>query len=346
MVVANATGCSSIYGGTFPTIPYCKAKDGRGPTWGNSLFEDNAEYGLGMRLAIDSNREQLKLQVDKVLAAGTTPELQAALAAALALWEKTDDTAYAAQLAVQAALPAAIVAAPAALKGDLEFIVSLSDYFVDKSVWIIGGDGWAYDIGFGGLDHVLASGRNINVLVLDTEVYSNTGGQASKSTQIGAVAQFAAGGKRLGKKNLGIMSMSYGYVYTASIAMGANRMQTLKAIQEAEAYKGPSLVMAYSPCIAHGINMMETQDEQKMAVESGYFPLYRYNPELVGKEGVKAFTWESKEPTFSFQEFLKREGRYTSLKKAAPAEAEALFKQCEADSKRRMEFYKKFGEIL
>ena len=346
MVVANATGCSSIYGGTFPTIPYCKAKDGRGPTWGNSLFEDNAEYGLGMRLAIDSNREQLKLQVDKVLAAGTTAELKAAIEAALALWEKTDDTAYAAQKAVQAALPAAIAAAPAAAKADLEFLASLSDYFVDKSVWIFGGDGWAYDIGFGGLDHVLASGRNINVLVLDTEVYSNTGGQASKSTQIGAVAQFAAGGKRLGKKNLGIMAMSYGYVYTASIAMGANRAQTLKAFQEAEAYKGPSLIMAYAPCIAHGINMMETQDEQKMAVESGYFPLYRYNPELAGKEGVKPFTWESKEPTFSFQEFLKREGRYMSLKKAAPAEAEALFKQCEADSKRRMEFYKKFGEIL
>ncbi len=348
MVVANATGCSSIYGGTFPTIPYCKAKDGRGPTWGNSLFEDNAEYGLGMRLAIDSNREQLKIQVGKVLAAGTTAELKTALDAAMAMWEKTDDAAYAAQKAVQAALPAATAAAPAAAKADLELLTSLSDYFVDKSVWIFGGDGWAYDIGFGGLDHVLASGRNINVLVLDTEVYSNTGGQASKSTQIGAVAQFAAAGKRLGKKNLGIMAMSYGYVYTASIAMGANRMQTLKAIQEAEAYKGPSLVMAYAPCIAHGINMMETQDEQKLAVEAGYFPLYRYNPELVGKEGQKAFAWEvTKEPVAgAFQEFLKREGRYTSLKKTAPAEAEALFKQAEEDSKARMAFYKKFGEIL
>ena len=346
MVVANATGCSSIYGGTFPTIPYCKAKDGRGPTWGNSLFEDNAEYGLGMRLAIDSNREQLKILVGKTLEGVATPELKTALGKAMELWEKTDDTAYAAQKAVQAVLPAALAAAPAELKPVLAMLSSLADYFVDKSVWIFGGDGWAYDIGFGGLDHVLASGRNVNVLVLDTEVYSNTGGQASKSTQIGAVAQFAAAGKRLGKKNLGIMAMSYGYVYTASVAMGANRMQTLKAFQEAEAYKGSSLVMAYAPCIAHGIDMMQTQEEQKLAVECGYFPLFRYNPELAGKEGQKPFVWESKEPTFSFQEFLKRERRYTSLKNMAPTEAEALFQQAEVDSKHRMEFYKKFGELL
>jgi pyruvate-ferredoxin/flavodoxin oxidoreductase len=262
------------------------------------------------------------------------------------LWDKTDDSAYAAQKAVQAALPAAIAAAPATAKADLQMLLSLSDYFIDKSVWIIGGDGWAYDIGFGGLDHVLASGRNVNVLVLDTEVYSNTGGQASKSTQIAAVAQFAAAGKRLGKKNLGMMAMSYGYVYVASVAMGANRLQTLKAFQEAEAYKGPSIILAYSPCIAHGIDMMQTQEEQKLAADAGYYPLYRYNPDLVGKEGQKAFAWESKEPTFSFQDFLKRERRYTSLKNTAPLEAEALFKQAEADSKHRMEFYRKFGELL
>ncbi|MEI8078156.1 MAG: pyruvate:ferredoxin (flavodoxin) oxidoreductase [bacterium] len=346
MIVANATGCSSIYGGTFPTIPYCKAKDGRGPTWGNSLFEDNAEYGMGMRLAVDSNREQLKILVGKALESAVTPELKDALGKAMALWTKTDDTAYAAQKAVQAVLPAAIAAAPAELKPVLAMLQGLSDYFVDKSVWIFGGDGWAYDIGFGGLDHVLASGRNVNVMVLDTEVYSNTGGQASKSTQIGAVAQFAAAGKRLGKKNLGIMAMSYGYVYVASVAMGANRAQTLKAFQEAEAYHGPSIIMAYAPCIAHGIDMMQTQEEQKLAVDCGYFPLYRYNPELAGKDGQKPFVWEAKEPTFSFQEFLKRERRYTSLKNVAPNEAEALFKQAEADSKQRMEFYKKFGEIL
>jgi len=346
MMVANATGCSSIYGGTFPTIPYCKAKDGRGPTWGNSLFEDNAEYALGMRLAVDSNREQLGLLVAKALEAATTPELKAALAKAKELWNQTDDAAFAAQKAVQAALPAAIAAAPADLKPALEMIRSLSDYFVDKSVWAFGGDGWAYDIGFGGLDHVLATGRNVNVMVLDTEVYSNTGGQASKSTQIGAVAQFAAAGKRLGKKNLGMMAMSYGYVYVASIALGANRLQTLKAFQEAEAYKGPSIILAYAPCIAHGIDMMQTQEEQKLAVEAGYYPLYRYHPDLVGKEGQKAFSWDAKETSFDFQQFLARERRYTSLKNTAPAEAEALFKRAEVDSKRRMEFYRKFGEIL
>jgi pyruvate-ferredoxin/flavodoxin oxidoreductase len=346
MIVANATGCSSIYGGTFPTIPYCKAKNGRGPAWGNSLFEDNAEYGLGMRLAVDSNREQLKILVGKALESAVTPELKTALGQAMELWDSSADSSIAAQQAVQAALPGAIAAAPAELKPVLAMLASLSDYFTDKCIWIIGGDGWAYDIGFGGLDHVLSTGRNVNVLVLDTEVYSNTGGQASKSTQIGAVAQFAAAGKRYGKKNLGMMAMSYGYVYVASVAMGANRMQTLKAFQEAEAYKGPSIILAYSPCIAHGIDMMQTQEEEKLAVESGYYPLYRYNPELAGKEGQKAFVWESKEPTFSFQEFLGRERRYTSLKNMAPNEAEALFKQAEVDSKHRMDFYKKFGEIL
>jgi pyruvate-ferredoxin/flavodoxin oxidoreductase len=346
MIVANATGCSSIYGGTFPTIPFCKAKDGRGPAWGNSLFEDNAEYGLGMRLAIDSNREQLKILVGKAMEGAAAPELKAALAKAMELWDKTDDQAFAAQKAVQAVLPAALAAAPADLKPVLAMLQTLSDYFVDKSVWAFGGDGWAYDIGFGGLDHVLSTGRNINVMVLDTEVYSNTGGQASKSTQIGAVAQFAAAGKRYGKKNLGIMAMSYGYVYVASISLGANRLQTLKAFQEAEAYKGPSIILAYAPCIAHGIDMMQTQEEQKLAVECGYYPLYRYNPDLVGKEGQKPFAWESKDPSFNFQEFLARERRYTSLRNTAPADAEALFKRAEADSKHRMEFYRKFGEIL
>ncbi len=346
MIVANATGCSSIYSGTFPTIPYCQAKDGRGPAWGNSLFEDNAEYGLGMRLAVDSNREQLRILVGKALESAVSPELKTALGKAMELWDKNDDEAIAAQRAVQAALPAAIGAAPADLKPVLSMMLSLSDYFVDKSVWIIGGDGWAYDIGFGGLDHVLSTGRNVNVLVLDTEVYSNTGGQASKSTQLGAVAQFAASGKRYGKKNMGMMFMTYGYVYVASIALGANRAQTLKAFQEAESYQGPSIVFAYAPCIAHGIDMMQTQEEQKLAVESGYFPLFRYNPALAGKEGQKAFSWDSKEPSASFQDFLKRERRYTSLAKIAPEEAKALFERAEVEAKNRLEFYKKFGELL
>ncbi len=345
MIVANATGCSSIYSGTFPTTPYCKNKEGRGPAWANSLFEDNAEFGIGMRLAVDSNRELLKMLVGKALEGDCDAALKDVLAKAMALWDKSSPDAQAAQVAVQAALPAAIAKAAGDTKALLARIREMQDYFVDKSVWIIGGDGWAYDIGFGGLDHVLASGRNVNVLVLDTEVYSNTGGQASKSTQIGAVAQFAAAGKRLGKKSLGIMAMSYGYVYVASISMGANRAQTLKAFHEAAAYNGPSLIMAYSPCIAHGIDMMQTQEEEKLAVESGYLPLYRYNPELISK-GEKPFIWESKEPTFSFQEFLKRERRYTSLKATAPQDAERLFAEAEKDAKHRMEFYRKFGETL
>ncbi|OPZ31094.1 MAG: Pyruvate-flavodoxin oxidoreductase [Lentisphaerae bacterium ADurb.BinA184] len=346
MIVANATGCSSIYGGTFPTIPYCKGKDGRGPAWGNSLFEDNAEYGLGMRLAVDSHRAQLRLLVGKALEAAIPAPLKDALGRALEGWDRTDAAAFAAQQAVRAALPAAIAQADANVIPLLQAIASLGDYFIDKSVWVFGGDGWAYDIGFGGLDHVLASGRNVNVLVLDTEVYSNTGGQASKSTPLAAVAQFAAAGKRVGKKNLGLMAMSYGYVYVASVAMGANRMQTLKAFQEAEAYKGPAIVLAYAPCISHGINMMLTQEEQKLAVESGYYPLYRYNPDLAGKEGEKAFAWDAKDATFSFQEFLARERRYTSLKNTAPQDAEALFKQAEADAKRRMDQFRKMGDIL
>ena len=341
MIIANATGCSSIYGGTFPTIPYCVTKDGAGPTWGNSLFEDNAEYAFGMRLAVDSNRANLKAAAKKVVAAGTTPELKAALERCLELWDAVDDEALAAQRAVKTLLPTALVAASGASKEALEKVAELKDYFVDKSVWALGGDGWAYDIGYGGLDHVLASGRNVNVLVLDTEVYSNTGGQASKSTPIGAVAKFANAGKRQGKKNLGLMCMTYGYVYVASISMGANRNQTLKAFLEAEAYSGPSIIMAYSPCIAHGIDMMKSQLEEKLAVDAGYYPLYRYNPAL-----DKPFAWETKEPKLSYQEFIRRERRYTALLKTAPAEAEQLFQQAEEDANRRFQIFKQMGEVL
>ncbi|MGI6355148.1 MAG: pyruvate:ferredoxin (flavodoxin) oxidoreductase [Lentisphaeria bacterium] len=340
MIVANATGCSSIYGGTFPTIPYCKAKNGRGPAWANSLFEDNAEFGLGMRLAIDANREQLKMNVDAIMASDKAPaDLRDALAKCLELWDVATPEAFAAQD------KAAAILKDTAAKAQCPYVAKaaeLSDFFVDKSVWIIGGDGWAYDIGFGGLDHVIASGRNVNILVLDTEVYSNTGGQASKATQIGAVAQFAANGKRVGKKNLGIMAMSYGYVYTASISMGANRQQTINAFLEAESYKGPSLIMAYAPCINHGINMMFHQDEQKKAVDCGYLPLFRYNP-----AAEKPFTWDSKEPDGLFQDFLAGQKRYSSLANtAAGAEAQRLFKECEEDALRRLDFYKKFGDLL
>lgn len=345
MIIANATGCSSIYGGTFPTVPYCKTKEGRGPAWANSLFEDNAEYGFGMRLAIDSNRAILKLNVEALLKIGTNPDLKAALEKSMSLWNIKSKEAIAAQNAVKMLLPSALASAQGETAAILRKISELQDYFVDKSIWIFGGDGWAYDIGYGGLDHVVALNRDVNILVLDTEVYSNTGGQASKSTPIGAVAKFANAGMRLTKKNLGFMCMSYGNVYVASIAMGANRAQTLKAFQEAEAYKGPSLIIAYAPCIAHGIDMMKSQTEEKRAVDSGYWPLYRYNP-MLAKEGKSPFIWETKDASASYQEFIKSEGRYKALLKTAPNEAEEIFKLAEQDAARRMNFLKKLGEIM
>ncbi|MFA6815179.1 MAG: pyruvate:ferredoxin (flavodoxin) oxidoreductase [Lentisphaeria bacterium] len=342
MLVANATGCSSIYSGTFPTIPYCKNKAGRGPAWANSLFEDNAEFGLGMRLAVDNNRAQLKMNIEMILETDDlSAETKAAINKCMDLWDASEtQEAFEAQDAVKVLLKkdAETCKSPILAK-----IIELDDYFVDKSIWIIGGDGWAYDIGYGGLDHVIASGRNINILVVDTEVYSNTGGQASKATQIGAVAQFAANGKRVGKKNLGLMAMNYGYVYTASVAMGANRQQTLNAMVEAESYKGPSLVMAYAPCINHGINMMFHQQEEKKAVDCGYVPLYRFNP----ANPEKKFSWDSKDPNGMFQEFLSGERRYASLRRtSAKDEADELFKECEADAIRRADLYKKIGEIM
>ncbi|MDT8391727.1 MAG: pyruvate:ferredoxin (flavodoxin) oxidoreductase [Lentisphaeria bacterium] len=344
MVVANATGCSSIYGGTFPTIPYTTGKHGYGPSWANSLFEDNAEYGFGMRLAADSNRSILKQSVEALLAAGTTPELTEALTQALAAWGNKDEAALDLQVKIGELLPAAAAAATCdCTKEVIAKIAELKDYFVDKSIWIFGGDGWAYDIGFGGLDHVVASGRDVNILVMDTEVYSNTGGQASKATPIGAVAQFAASGMKMTKKNLGFMCMSYGYVYVACIALGADRAQALKAIAEAEAYPGPSIVLAYAPCIAHGINMMQTQTEEKRAVECGYWPLYRYNPQL--EEG-KRFSWDVKKTGGDFQEFIRSERRYTMLLKTNPSEAEALFTEAEEDAKRRMKFLQNLGGLM
>ncbi|MBR2905785.1 MAG: pyruvate:ferredoxin (flavodoxin) oxidoreductase [Lentisphaeria bacterium] len=340
MVVANATGCSSIYSGTFPTIPYTKAKDGRGPAWANSLFEDNAEFGFGMRMAVDANRSTLKQYCDKVLASAEAPaDLKDAINKALSFWDnsKTNE-AFAAQKAAKE------VIAKYAASCDCEVLAKvneLSDYFCDKSVWIIGGDGWANDIGYGGIDHVVAANRNVNILVLDTEVYSNTGGQASKATPTGAVAKFAAGGKMTYKKNMGFMCMSYGYVYVASVALGADRAQTLKAFQEAEAHNGPSIIFAYAPCIAHNIDMSKTQTEQKRAVECGYWPLYRYNP-----ASEKPFTWDAKAPTGNFQEFIRSEGRYKALLKSNPEAAETLYAKAEADAAKRMEFYKNIGEIM
>ena len=338
-IVANATGCSSIYSGTFPTIPYTKTKEGRGPAWANSLFEDNAEFGFGMRLAVDSNRELLKENVEKVLAnPNAKADVKEALEGAMAHWDnsKTPEAVEAQNKVKEVLAKHADDMCPTCKK-----IQELQDYFTDKSVWIIGGDGWANDIGYGGIDHVLAQGQNVNILVLDTEVYSNTGGQASKSTPTGAVAKFATGGKRTYKKNMALMSMSYGYVYVASVALGADRAQTLKAFQEAEAYNGPSIIFAYAPCIAHGIDMSKTQTEQKRAVEAGYFPLFRYNP-----EAEVPFTWDAKEPKADYQEFIRSEGRYKSLLKTNPEAAEDLYAQAQKDAATRMDVYKAVGALL
>ena len=338
-IIANATGCSSIYSGTFPTIPYTKTKEGRGPAWANSLFEDNAEFGYGMRLAVDKNRDTLKTYVEKVIANEKTPaDLKEALEKAISFFDNSKSEEA---LKSQNEVKSLLAKYSDSECSDLAKVRELQDYFTDKSVWIIGGDGWANDIGYGGIDHVLAQGKNVNILVLDTEVYSNTGGQASKSTPTGAVAKFATGGKKTYKKNMGLMSMSYGYVYVASVALGADRMQTLKAFQEAEAYNGPSIIFAYAPCIAHGIDMSKTQTEQKRAVEAGYFPLYRYNP-----ENEQPFTWDAKEPKGSYQDFIRSEGRYKSLMKTNPDSAEELYAKAEDDATKRMAVYKAVGELM
>jgi len=342
MIIANATGCSSIYGGTFPTSPYCVTAEGKGPAWGNSLFEDNAEYGFGMRLAVDANRRLLLASIDSALAAGVSPALTDALTKMKAAWTQTGDEAKAAAKAVKAALPAALLSANGA-KPYLVKIVELQDFLVEKSVWCIGGDGWAYDIGYGGLDHVIAMNRNVNLLVLDTEVYSNTGGQSSKSTPTGSVAKFATSGKKTAKKDLGRMAMSYGYVYVASVAMGANMNQCLKAFQEAEAYKGPSLIIAYSPCITHGIEMRKSQTEEKLAVDTGYWILYRYNP-LLAKEGKNPLQLDSKEPKLEYEVFLKNEVRYRTLTQQFPDIAKELFAQAAGEAKKRYADYKKMAE--
>ncbi|HBI37407.1 MAG: pyruvate:ferredoxin (flavodoxin) oxidoreductase [Spirochaetes bacterium GWF1_31_7] len=346
MVVANATGCSSIYGGTFPTIPYTVNRNGHGPAWANSLFEDNAEYGMGFRVAIDSNRKQLLTNINKAIELGTTPELSASLKKNIELWKDVTEVATSQSETTQKLLPAAITKASGELKAVLSKILELANYIVDKSVWCFGGDGWAYDIGYGGLDHVLASGKNVNILVVDTEVYSNTGGQASKSTPIGAIARFAEAGKRVGKKDLGLITMSYGYIYVASISLGANMAQTVKAFQEAEAYDGPSIILAYAPCINHGLakGMGHTIEEEKKAVKCGYFPLYRYNPALK-EQGKNPFIYESQDPSEDMMDFLMSETRYKSLKKEFPEIADELYKKAIEDKKARHEYYKKLGAM-
>jgi len=333
MMVANATGCSSIYGGSAPSTPYCANANGQGPAWANSLFEDNAEYGFGMAVGVKKLRERIALKMKEAMKNGISSEAKEAFTAWL---ENINESKNSQEISAK------VVQVLEKEKSDIaKEILALKQYLVKKSVWIFGGDGWAYDIGYGGLDHVLASGENVNVLVMDTEVYSNTGGQSSKATPVGAVAKFAASGKKIRKKDLGAMAMTYGYVYVAQVAMGASQSQYLKAIKEAEAYPGPSLVIAYSPCINHGLRkgMGKSQEEAKDAVEAGYWHLYRYNPELE-KEGKNPFVLDSKEPQWDkFQEFLNNEVRYTSLKKSFPAEAVELFAAAEENAKWRYQSY-------
>jgi pyruvate-ferredoxin/flavodoxin oxidoreductase len=336
MIIANATGCTSIYGGTFPSTPYTKDSNGKGPAWANSLFEDNAEYGFGMRLAVDANRQQLKTNVNRLLVMDIDETLLKALQRTMHLWTEVTEEAKLAAEEVKALLPAALENASEETKPLLAKIIELKDYFVDKSVWIFGGDGWAYDIGFGGLDHVMASDKNVNLLVLDTEVYSNTGGQASKSTPRGAVAKFAADGKKQSKKNLGLMMASYENAYVASVNMGENREQTALALAEAEKHNGPSLVIAYSPCIAHGYDMKLNKKQSEKATHSGYWPMYRFNPEL-RRDGLTPFIWETAEKDESFEHYIGNEIRYRTLQRSNPEEAKRLLKLAEEDNKRRFE---------
>ncbi|HIU60663.1 MAG TPA: pyruvate:ferredoxin (flavodoxin) oxidoreductase [Candidatus Stercoripulliclostridium merdigallinarum] len=337
MIVANATGCSSIYGGSAPTCPYTTNDKGHGPAWANSLFEDNAEFGYGMNLAYTARRNEIKADVNALIEGAWADNAEAK--AAGEEWLNNMNDAEGSKVAAEKLIAACSATDDAAAKR----IIAAKDCLVKKSIWIFGGDGWAYDIGYGGLDHVLASGEDVNVLVLDTEVYSNTGGQASKSTPTGSIAKFAANGKRVKKKDLGMMAMSYGYVYVAQVAMGANMNQLLKALKEAEAYKGPSLVIAYATCINHGVNMSRPMDEMKKAVECGYWQLYRYNPALAA-EGKNPFTLDSKEPTGDYAAFLQGEVRYASLKKLYPAVAEQLYKENEEEAKARYAGYKKLAE--
>lgn len=341
MVVANATGCSSIYGGSAPSNPYTVNEKGHGPAWANSLFEDNAEFGFGMDLAISQRREKLADLIKQALES----DISAGLKETFNEWLEGKDDAVSSRAAgdrIKELIDAEANRASGDLKNILNEIAGMKDLYTKKSIWIFGGDGWAYDIGYGGLDHVLASGADVNVLVLDTEVYSNTGGQSSKSTPTGAIAKFAAAGKNIKKKDLGLMAMSYGYVYVASVSMGANKNQLLKAVLEAERYKGPSLIIAYAPCINHGINMGKSQEEGKLAVESGYWPLYRYNPDLA-LEGKNPFILESKDPTISYRDFIMREVRYASLAKLFPETAEDLYNKAEKDAKARHEMYKRLA---
>jgi pyruvate-ferredoxin/flavodoxin oxidoreductase len=329
-LIANATGCSSIYGGNLPTTPWSKNEHGRGPAWANSLFEDNAEFGLGMRLTLDKQYESATMLVERL-----RPQIGDELADALISNEQSDESMITRQRQLVAELKEMLATLS---EPEAQNLLSIADMLVKKSVWIVGGDGWAYDIGYGGLDHVIASGRNVNILVMDTEVYSNTGGQSSKATPQAAVAKFAAGGKVTPKKDLGLIAMTYGDVYVAHIAMGASDRQTLQAFQEAESYPGPSLIIAYSHCIAHGINMAKGLEQQALATQSGYWPLYRFDPRLKA-EGRNPFQLDSKEPSIAVREYAYNEHRYRILEQSNPVVAAQLMEAAQATVDERWQTY-------
>jgi pyruvate-ferredoxin/flavodoxin oxidoreductase len=335
-LIANATGCSSIYGGNLPTTPYTYNKEGRGPAWSNSLFEDNAEFGLGFRLTIDQHT-QLARELVKKLA----PEIGDTLVTGLLATKQTDETGIHDQRERVNALKDRLSTLQSE---DAKSLISIADYLVKKCVWIVGGDGWAYDIGYGGLDHVLASGRNVNILVLDSEVYSNTGGQMSKSTPRAAVAKFAAGGKPAGKKDLGLHAINYGTVFVATVALGANDAQTIRAFLDAESYDGPSIIIAYSHCIAHGIDMSRAMQQQKAAVNSGHWLLYRYDPRLT-EQGNNPLTLDSNPPSIPLKDYAYAETRYKMLTLSNPEEAKRLLILAQNDIKARHQFYQQLAGL-
>jgi pyruvate-ferredoxin/flavodoxin oxidoreductase len=335
-MIANATGCSSIYGGNLPTTPWTTNKQGRGPAWCNSLFEDNAEFGLGLRLAVDQQREYAE-----VLLKGLADKIGEGLVGKLLASNETDEASINAQRERVAGLKMRLAAMNDAKAREL---LSVADSLVRRSVWIVGGDGWAYDIGFGGLDHVLTTNRDVNILVLDTGVYSNTGGQASKATPRAATAKFAANGKSIRKKDLGMLAVSYGNVYVAQVALGANPNQTLQAFLDAESYRGPSLILAYSQCIAHGINMTTGMTHQKTIVQSGLWPLFRFDPRLA-RTGERAFRLDSRKPTVKFAELAEQEARFAMLARSDPKAAERLYSLAQKDIDDQWHYYEQMAGV-
>jgi len=336
VVIANATGCSSIYGGNLPTTPYTANAQGRGPVWSNSLFEDNAEFGLGLRLAMNKQEEYARDLVHRLEA-----KIGGELAAALLTTNQSNHAGIERQRELVRQLQLKLKGVNSLEARDL---LAIADALVRKSLWIVGGDGWAYDIGYGGLDHVLASAQNVNVLVLDTEVYSNTGGQRSKATPRGAVARFAFAGKETAKKDLALMAINYGNVYVARVAMGGSDMQTLKAFEEAEAYDGPSLIVAFAHCVAHGYDLMYGMEQQKLAVQAGYWPLFRYNPELV-KQGKNPLQLDSRPPSVPLSKYMLNETRFNILNHADAEAAQKLLHEAEEDVRSRWELYEKLASL-